>query len=207
MAKNIYQRINAVMQEIKYVKRESAGFGGGKGVIYDVVVSELRSSMVKHGIVMTQDQKGIIAKIDEWDSDKGKKQRQYEGVYVMRLVNIDEPSDFVESTFSAHAMDHGDKAAGKTSTYAAKVFLAKTFLLETGENDESRGEIEDRQTGNNPASVAEVNAVNELIKGQSAETLQAMYAGYGERGITKDMIDRGEYSRKVAASLCKRLAK
>ena len=205
MAKNIYQRINAVMQEIKYVKRESAG--QGTGVKYDVVVAELRVSMIKHGIVMTQDQKGRVEKVNEWTNGTGKSYRQYEGVYAMRLTNIDDTKDFIETSISAHSMDAGDKAPGITSTYAAKVFLAKTFLLETGDNDESRSEIEDRQTGNNPASVAEVNAVNELIKEQSAETLKAMYAGYGERGITKDMIDRGEYSRKVAASLCKRLAK
>jgi hypothetical protein len=41
-------------------------------------------------------------------------------------------------TLPSHALDNGDKAPGKAISYATKYALLKTFLLETGEDEESR---------------------------------------------------------------------
>ena len=46
---NIYQRINAVMRDVKYIKKGSAG--QGTGVLYDDVIPMIRGHMIKHGIV------------------------------------------------------------------------------------------------------------------------------------------------------------
>lgn len=139
---NIYQRINLVMQDVEYIQRGSAG--QGTGVKYDEAISKLRSSMIRHGIVMVPKQVGTTSMIREPINNNGKMtQPIYTSDYSIELVNIDKPEEKVEYTQTAHAMDNGDKAPGKISTYACKVVLLKAFALETGENDESRAEQED----------------------------------------------------------------
>tara|TARA_R110002020_G_scaffold462133_1_gene681500 strand:- start:932 stop:1534 length:603 start_codon:yes stop_codon:yes gene_type:complete len=139
---NIYQRINKVMKEVEYIKRGSAG--QGTGVKYDEAISKLRQSMILNGIVMVPRQVGTTSMIRE-PQQNGQKMTQpiYTSDYEVDLVNMDNPSDKVTYTQTAHAMDNGDKAPGKISTYACKVVLIKAFALETGENDESRAEQND----------------------------------------------------------------
>ncbi len=128
---NIRQRINQVMREVEYVKRGSAG--QGTGVRYDDVIAKLRPSMIKHGITLEVSEVSEITALPLIG-----KQQVYQGTLEVRLVNIDEPTDFASYRVTAHGADNQDKAPGKINTYACKVALVKAFALETGENDESR---------------------------------------------------------------------
>jgi hypothetical protein len=129
---NIHQRINAVMQDCQYLKKEGAG--QGKGVRYDEVIAMLRDHLIKHGIVMVvrQAEMSLVGEV--------KSQKVYQGKYEMDLINIDKPSDLVTHSAYAHGMDGGDKAPGKAHTYAVKIMLVKGFGIETGEDDESRSD-------------------------------------------------------------------
>ena len=146
--KNIFQRINAVMQEVAYVQKDKAvtGMGAGyKAVTHDNLVSVARASFVKHGIVMYPEQVGgdlnpPMPKADGTLSNM----RLYEGSYIFHFVNIDKPDDKVSVPVVAHAMDNGDKAPGKAMTYGAKTAVLKLLWLETGENEESREETKER---------------------------------------------------------------
>lgn len=137
---NIRQRINLVMIDVDYIKRASAG--QGTGVKYDEVIAKLRPSMIKHGINLEVSEVGDVFKTDELVSKSGSKQSLYQGKVEVKLVNIDDPTDFVSYISTAHGADNGDKAPGKINTYATKVVLVKAFALETGENDESRNHKE-----------------------------------------------------------------
>lgn len=130
---NIYQRINKVMQEVKYAQKD-ANVQGYKAVTHDQVVATARQSFVKHGVVITPTQ--IDGKFDE--PVNGSKMRLYTGSYNIAFVNMDKPDDKIEVTIEAHALDNGDKAPGKCLTYATKSAVLKVLWLETGENDESR---------------------------------------------------------------------
>lgn len=142
MTKNIYQKINQVMKEVEYIQRGSAG--QGTGVKYDEAIAKLRRSMIENGIVMVPRQKGSVITVRESTLNNGKMSQPIYGAdYEIDLVNIEKPDDKVTYYIGAHAMDNGDKAPGKISTYACKVVLIKAFALETGENDESRAEQND----------------------------------------------------------------
>ena len=132
--RNIYQRINAVMVECDYIKKEAAQMG--TGVKYDVVIAMLRSLLIKHGIVVVMRQKSL----DQVGGLEGKNQKIYQGSYEMDLVNMDDPTQLVTHSAFAHGMDGGDKAPGKAHTYAAKLMLVKGFGIETGDDEESRSE-------------------------------------------------------------------
>ena len=75
---------------------------------------------------------------------EGTKQRVYQGKYSLRLVNMDNPREFVEHITHAHGMDGGDKGAGKAHTYAMKTMLVKGFGIETGEDEESYSEKQEK---------------------------------------------------------------
>lgn len=137
---NIYQRMNKVMQSVKYIKRDADVYAGGssyKAVTHDALVAEIRQSMVDNGIVVQVDQlKGKF--LIQRDIEKGVKMHLYSGWYRISLVNIDNPEEYYSGTINAHASDNGDKSPGKCVTFAVKSFLVKAFTLETGVNDESR---------------------------------------------------------------------
>ena len=143
---NIYQRINAVMQEIRYVQKDKQVSGGGvnyKAVTHDQVVSVARGALVKHGVVIYPEQRASEI-VQKRDPNNGIKMHLYSGDYAIHFVNIDDPSDRITSVINAHAADNGDKAPGKCVTYATKTAILKVLCLETGENDESRADIRER---------------------------------------------------------------
>lgn len=139
--KNIYQRISDVMQEVDYIKKD-AHVQGYQAVSHDNVVAQVRSSLIKHGIVIEPHQlKSLL-------HDKGQKEkngniipdpmRMYEAKYRIDFVNVDNPKDRAKIEVEAHALDNGDKAPGKALSYAVKSAILKIFSIETGVNDESR---------------------------------------------------------------------
>lgn len=128
--KNIYQRINAVMSEVDYIKRGSAG--QGTGVLYDEVIAMLRPLLIKHGIVVTAD---FLA---DTSRENAKGNYIYEGFFSVSYINTDKSEDRAVTKVVAHAMDAGDKAPGKAITYATKISMLKVFAIETGINDEGR---------------------------------------------------------------------
>ncbi|WP_373092831.1 ERF family protein [Zhongshania sp.] len=134
--KNIYQRINAVMQKVEYVRKD-ASVQGYRAVTHDMVTAVIRRELVAKGIVVHLEQlKSEL--LERRDKEKGVSMHLYSGDYAVSFVNIDNPEDRVTVTINAHAADTGDKAPGKAASYATKYAMLKVFSLETGENEESR---------------------------------------------------------------------
>ena len=136
---NIYQRINAVMKDVSYVQKDVSVTGGGtyKAVSHDMVLAVLRKAMVQNGIVTRVEQlRGKFAQMRDLSLDI--KMHMYTATYAVDFVNMDNPEDFLHCVIQSHANDSGDKAPGKSASYAVKYAMLKTFGLETGESDESR---------------------------------------------------------------------
>lgn len=145
---NIYQRINAVMQEVQYVQKDKAVTGGGqnyKAVTHDQVVSVARSALVKNGVMIAPNQLSgeFLVMRDMNATPNPVKMGLYSGWYEINFINIDDGQDRITVKIEAHAADNGDKATGKALTYATKAAILKVLNLETGENDESREEARD----------------------------------------------------------------
>ena len=166
--KNIYQRINAVMNECEYLQKTDAQ--QGKGIKYDEVIAMIRQLLIKHGIVMVTRQ----LKMESLPIVEGTKQRVYQGKYSLRLVNMDNPREFVEHITHAHGMDGGDKGAGKAHTYAMKTMLVKGFGIETGEDEESYSEKQEK-----------ANALKSCISDEQVEELRDL--------INETSTDEGKF--------------
>jgi len=137
---NIYQRMNAVTSDAKYLQKKNAQ--QGQGVLYDDVIAMLQPLLTKNGIALDIRQESL-----ECISDvEGTKQKVYQGVYEFGFINVDDPKDRSCHRIITQGMDGGDKAPGKALTYAAKIVYTKVFFLETGIDDESRGEKIEKAT-------------------------------------------------------------
>lgn len=160
-SKNIYQRINLVMQAVKYVQKDRAVQGAGqnyKAVTHDQVVSVARQALVENGVMIFPNQVDgeFLTMRDMNATPNPVKMGLYSGTYEVNFVNIDNGEDKITVTVQAHAADNGDKAPGKALTYATKSAILKVLCLETGENDESREDVKDR------ANVIDQDQYNQL---------------------------------------------
>ncbi len=128
----IYKSIAGVMAEKLYIKRGSAG--QGTGVLYDEVIAVLAPALIKHNIIV------LPSLVSDGERETKKGAYIYEAKYEIKYVCTTDGSS-VSIISSAHAQDGGDKAPGKTATYATKTAHVKVFGFETGINDESRAEV------------------------------------------------------------------
>lgn len=133
---NIYQRMNAVMQSVQYVRKDRK-VETYMAVTYDNLIAVCRAEMVKQGIAVYPVQVASEMLIKR-NVKEDVKMHLYSGTYDVWFVNIDKPDDRFNVRVDAHATDNGDKAPGKALTYAVKSAMLKALMLETGENEESR---------------------------------------------------------------------
>lgn len=133
---NIYQRMNAVMQAVQYVRKDRK-VDTYMAVTYDNLIAVCRAEMVKQGIAVYPVQVASEMLIKR-NVKEDVKMHLYSGTYDVWFVNIDKPDDRFNVRVDAHATDSGDKAPGKALTYAVKSAMLKALMLETGENEESR---------------------------------------------------------------------
>lgn len=59
-----------------------------------------------------------------------------------RFVNIDNPSEYVETVAYGDGIDTGDKATGKAMTYADKYALMKMYQISTGDDPDQQASEE-----------------------------------------------------------------
>jgi hypothetical protein len=186
------QRIHAVMKEVAYVQKDTRIDGKYNAVTHDQLISVLRPSMVKHGILLmvTMDRDPIY-----FPREDGSKQYRAAYQFRVRLINVDCADDTMSVVVPATGLDSGDKGDGKAITYATKAALLKLFMLETGENDESRSD--------EPVDDSVVDQAASLILG--AATLNdlkdafknAMALVKGDNNAEKTVIRLKESRKKV----------
>lgn len=197
---NIYQRINEVRKAIGYVQKDKdVGFGKSsyRAVTHDAVTGMVREALIKQGVVIVP---SVIssefhpAEMVAAMSDKGEivttsaKQRLYEAEYQIDFVNIDKPEDKVTMRQCAHALDNGDKAPGKAMSYATKYAILKMFNIETGEDEESRYQVEEFDT---------VGKVDLILACKSLPELQKTYGAFYKEA--EAMRDKDAMKAMIAA--------
>lgn len=135
---NIYQKIAAVMQDVKYLcKDDKVEFGNTKykAISEEKVTSTVRESLLKNGIVIVpieqqHHREGTLSTVD----------------VSYRIQNVDDLTDYVIAKSSGTGADTQDKGVGKAMTYAYKYLLLRTFAIPTGEDPDkvSSAELDDK---------------------------------------------------------------
>lgn len=123
---NIYEKINAIMQDVQYLaKDDNVSFGSTnyKALSEEKVTTIMRAELLKHRVVVFPVEQetrrsGNITHVD----------------VKYRMVNVDDPGDFIEVVSCGDGADTQDKGSGKAMTYSYKYMWLRTFALPTGED-------------------------------------------------------------------------
>lgn len=123
---NLHEKILAIMQDVQYLaKDDQVKFGttAYKALSEEKVTSIMRAELLKHKLVVypfeqTATRTGTITHVDT----------RY------RLVNAEDPLDYIDIASAGDGADTQDKGTGKAMTYAYKYMWLRTFALPTGED-------------------------------------------------------------------------
>ncbi len=168
----------------KLGKDATVGYGRSqyKAITHDKVTAAIRPILNKAGILITM----TLVNFENIDTgvvtaNSGRKIMQFQAWYKIVVINAFDDADRIESAVVAFADDHGDKAPGKAGSYAMKNFLLKTFMVETGEDDEER-QGNDADDSSRPQTIGDDEKMNadvfaladELYGEQAKPKLKAM---------------------------------
>lgn len=139
---NLYEKINMIMREIEYLKKDDKVItntktnAGYNAVSEEKVTSEIRKGLVKYGIVIVPIEQEHMREDemlkDQYGNDKANRITTVNVKY--KIVNIDNPEDYIIAASSGTGVDTQDKGVGKAMTYAYKYMLLRTFAIPTGDD-------------------------------------------------------------------------
>lgn len=123
---NIYEKISAIMEDVRYLaKDDKVEFGNTKyrALSEEKVTTIMRAELLKHRLVVypvsqCANRSGSITHVD----------------VTYRLVNVENPEEYIEIASCGDGADSQDKGSGKAMTYAFKYMWLRTFALPTGED-------------------------------------------------------------------------
>lgn len=153
---NIYQRMAAITAELQTVaKNLDIDTGRGKGykaVSERDIIDAVKPLEAKHGVYSyPADRETVAAEILESESEYNGKVTKKSTFYtrlrtVYRFVNVDEPTDYLETVSFSVGIDTQDKGDGKAMTYADKYALMKAYKISTGDDPDAEASKETKYT-------------------------------------------------------------
>lgn len=154
---NLYQKIVKIMEKVSYIEKGAnvstgAGSAGYKAIQHDDVTALLHPHCADMGIVVipsiTSATVNEIKKITEHNGRQDVKISYRADVWVdVNFINADDPKEQIVTKTFSYAMDSSDKATGKAYSMAVKYAYLKTFMLQSGDDEESR-DYENRSNNN-----------------------------------------------------------
>lgn len=167
---NIYQKISAIMKAVSYLsKDDTVAFGNTKykAVSEEKVTSAVREKLIEQGLVIfpiaqTHKREGTLTTVD----------------VTYRIVNTENPDEFIDVVSSGTGADTQDKGVGKAMTYAYKYMLLRTFAIPTGEDPDKIASAQlDAVEGKTDAlSSTDISALRRYLKKHNLSEAKIMRA-------------------------------
>lgn len=152
---NIYQKIQAVAEEVRNVEKNlniGTGQSSYKAVADIDVLMKVKEAEKKFGLVSIPVKQELVkSEILRTVGQGGYEKINYVDVVKMtlRIINIENPDETVEVESFGRGLDAGDKGFGKASTYARKYALLNAYKIATGQDpDEQKSEQQMAPTQN-----------------------------------------------------------
>ena len=126
MSKNIYEKILEVMKNIEYLSKDDAvAFGSTKykAMSEEKVTTTVRKELIKQGLVVFPVEQTVVKEGNITTTNT-----------TYKMVNTENPEEFVFLASSGQGSDTQDKGVGKAMTYSFKYMLLRTFAIPTGED-------------------------------------------------------------------------
>lgn len=152
MKMNIYQRIDAITDELGTVAKnltvQASKTSSYKAVGERDIIDAVKPLEHKHGVVSFPVSREVLDdEILESESEYNGKTTKKTTFYIKirtkyRFVNIEDPTDFIETETISDGIDSGDKGGGKAMTYGDKYALMKVYKISTGEDPDQTASVE-----------------------------------------------------------------
>lgn len=194
---NVYQKIAEVMKAVGYIQKDGyveTGKGKGyKAVTDEKVVTAIRPALIAAGLVIIpvgRDVRRTDELVKGYDgSERVNRITEIDVTY--RIVNIDDPADYVEVVSSGSGVDTQDKGVGKAMTYARKYMYLNTFQIPTGEDadDISSDKYTEKLYGEKAPVVDRDLLVKQIIVMAEKRGLEKDVNEAGYRGAAWDTIE------------------
>ena len=204
---NIYQRMAAITAELRTVAKNLTVPTGGKNSYKAVserdILDAVKPLEEKYGVFSYPAGRNILEShiLESEKTYNGQTTKtttfmtRIETLY--RFVNVDNPSDYMDTITFAEGIDAQDKGSGKAMTYADKYALMKAYKISTGD-DPDQDASEDKhykRTADNehpspapsvpkPAATPRERLIRELYNRGVDINAYAV-----ERGLNKDTDD------------------
>ncbi len=139
---NIYEKIQQVANEVRSLAKDmtvGSGNYGYKAVSDTSVTLAVKKAEKNAGIVSIPIKQDLVSNEILKTLDGSKEKITYHAIIKMttRIVNLEQPSEFVDIESFGQGLDSGDKGLGKASTYARKYALLNAYKIATGEDPDA----------------------------------------------------------------------
>lgn len=141
---NIYQRLALITEELQTVGKnlvvQQTKNSSYKAVSERDILDAVKPLEAKYGVYSYPVSRSILESnmletVSSYQGQETKKTTFMTRIAtVYRFVNIDNPSEWVETTTFAEGIDSQDKGSGKAMTYSDKYALMKMYKISTGDD-------------------------------------------------------------------------
>lgn len=179
---NIYQRMQAITQEISAVaKNLNVGFGKSqyKAVGEADVLAAVKPIEAKYGVYSYPLERSIVdtAILENVKADGTISKSQFLRVETTyRFVNMDKPEEFIDMVSYGDGVDTQDKAPGKAMTYSDKYSLLKAYKIITGDDPDQNasGEYTSYNASAKAKSANNASNIPNNVEGEGYPTREKM---------------------------------
>ncbi len=207
---NLAKAVLAVMKEVKGIEK-SMTVGDGKysykGVPDQQVKKVIGDSMVKNGLTILPVKVNPTTSVSRWTEKYNNNEKQKQSVFTevsTEYLLLHESGESQVIVGYGHGVDAQDKSAGKATTYALKYALLYTFMVPTGDIDDS--DVTHSENITIPAEIEWLTeeqfqkALNSGIKGINATITHFSQAGRGIKENQKTALERKLNDLKIQAA-------
>lgn len=186
---NLYEKIVNVMESVSYLQKDdNVGTGNSsyKAISEEKVTSAVRDNLIKNKLVILpikQETKEVFTEyVKEAYGKVEKKQRLMTTVNVTyKIVNAENPDEYIEVVSSGSGADTQDKGVGKAMTYAYKYMCLRTFAIPTG-NDPDKIHNNDLEKETS-VDVSRTKKIKNMIKKLDDVRKEKILQTYNAKGI------------------------
>lgn len=155
---NIYEKINAIMESVESLQKDGkVSFGNTK---YNYLseaktTAEMRKQLIKHKLV--------ILPVEVFEEIHG---NITQGKYRYKLVNAENPEEFIVLESGGQGHDSADKGSGKASSYAYKYLMWRTFAIPSNDDPDQVSSdeiIEAEKIAKKPIESAHLTFLKKMI--------------------------------------------
>lgn len=191
MGANIFQRMAAVTAELQTVAKNlmvETGRGKGyKAVSERDIIDAVKPLEEKHGIYSYPCARKVLESQtleseSTYNGNVTKKTTFFTRIETTyRFVNVDDPTDYIETVTFAEGIDSQDKGSGKAMTYGDKYALMKAYKISTGDDPDQTASTEENYSTKKVACSACGSVIESVRKRDGEMWSVSDIVGYSQR--------------------------